>query len=199
MDKNKFCTAFDYLVEVDKKFQEAIIRCCLTTMAVKKSLIIPPASVTKKMLKMKDDDMEKLNLVRNYILRSNISPDKFKEFKDDNKLYIFRKEGFYYKVTVTEKSVSLNDVKLEVVKKLNNTTLYRVKKEIIPIQKVHEKKEEKVESKEEEIKVNEEIKTEAKGDDDMTTDEEFEDEGEMEGGAKKRTTTKQTPLEKILL
>lgn len=133
---DKFTSAFDTLYKKDKDFAELIILNSLTRAAVSRSLIIPPKSVTKK-IKGTSDKASRINHIMHYILRSKINKDKLAEMKGKKEAKLFTlRSGYFYPLETDGKSFKLNGVKLEVVKELFSTTLFKVAKELTPIKAV---------------------------------------------------------------
>ena len=125
LTENQYCTAFDMSYAKNKKFAGLLVKHCLTRVAVKKSIIIPPTSVINKIEKMNREDATEALKV--YILYWPYSMDKLVEKGGKNIRSLAFKQVF--PVTVKGSDVLLNGVKLTPLGKTEKSgTLYKVTK-----------------------------------------------------------------------
>ena len=129
MEKNKFCSAFDYAYTTKyKKFIELIITLCLTKAAVKRSLIVPKSLSAITNLAT---DEEKIVAVQKHVLRVNFTVDRLRELGEKSaKIFTLAKDS-HYVVTLKDSDILLNGVAVDVVQALDTTTLYIAKGDLI--------------------------------------------------------------------
>jgi hypothetical protein len=142
-NENKYCSAFDYMYnDVSKKFAELFIKTCMTSAIIKRTLIVPPESVIKKIVQIKDK-AKLITELQKYVLKTNFTLEAIKE-KINGKIETIFFKKYFYNVEKGDKndSVTFNGVEIKLVKKFNRTrtSLLKCSKALVPIHIISEEK-----------------------------------------------------------
>jgi hypothetical protein len=133
--KKDYCTAFDLSYKHKSNFATLFLETCLSRLASKKTLIIPPESVIKKIKEKKTRDAQK-KILLNYVIKTPIKfkiDDLFK--KGEGFLYSYNPK-MHYILTKKNGKTLFNGVEVTLITNIddNKTALYRSSKELTPIE-----------------------------------------------------------------
>ena len=125
---NKFKTAFGEVIMSHKEFAYQIADSGLELAAVKRSIIVPSKSELTKIKKIKDKREKLMELMHYIINEPKASPQKLKSLTKVRPLL----KNSYYLVTVKGSKLKLNDIDLTLIKEFTYSSLYSVKKRLVP-------------------------------------------------------------------
>ena len=124
-DSLRYCGVFDLVWNESSEFATLLVKNCLSGVTNRKSIIIPPAKVIRKIAKLSSDEQKPI--LMNYILSRTKSIDELK--KESKVLTIGGKE---YNVREESDKIYLNDVAIELLKVHKERSIFKAENELLP-------------------------------------------------------------------
>src|SRR5690606_23662103 len=124
-DPLRYCGIFDLVWNESSEFATLLVKNCLSGVANRKSVIIPPSKIIKKISKMSGEEQK--TALMNYILSRAKSVD---DLERSNKVLTIG--GKEYVVRIEGGKVYLNDVAISLLKVHKERSIFKAENELSP-------------------------------------------------------------------